>query len=346
MTQPENTPPLRPPLSDGSDAAQYQTQNWSDTGRINTGSYTASRVTLNSQGEQVVGNLFTPNTPGPKPAIVALGPVGTVKEQAVLQYATRLAKMGFATLIFDPRTMGESGGEPRRNESGAAKVQDLIAALDYLSSLPEVNADQLFILGLCQGANWAIEAALIAPPVKAVALVAGHYLTPQVSAMYLGGAEQAAARIAKGQAAAQKFAATGAVDYISVVSDTLGAPDPAALLTFDAAQIYYRPWAARNRFLNHRGLWENRLTAMSEAVLWSHRTDLAVTQLHTPTLMIHADLAASGKDVPRALFDAMPARHKELVWLGGQSQFQFYEDPLTIDAAVSQVADFLKGIKP
>lgn len=66
-------------------------------------------------------------------------------------------------------------------------------------------------------------------------------------------------------------------------------------MTFDVAQMCYRPWAFRNRFLNLRGFWENRLTAMSEQELWSQRTDLAVTRLHTRTLLIQADFAASGQ---------------------------------------------------
>ena len=335
--------PSSPPLADGMIDGIQSTQNWGDTWRIDTGSYTVERVVFKSNDEMVVGNLFTPNTPGPKPAIVVLGPVGNVKEQSALQYATRLALQGFATLIFDPRSMGESAGEPRRNESGANKVQDLVAAVSFLSARTEVNADRLYMLGLCQGANWAIEAALITPALKAVALVAGHYLTPEVSAMYLGGSDKAQARIDKGRASAQKYAETGEVDYISVVSDSLATPEPDALLTFDVAQMYYRPWAHRNKFLSHRGLWENRLTAMSEQALWSQRTDLAITGLHTPTLMIHADRAASGPQVPRTLFNSIPAQNKELVWLGSQSQFQFYEDPITIDAAVAQITQFLQS---
>lgn len=33
-----------------------------------------------------------------------------VKEQALMQYGTRLADEGYATLIFDPRALGEITG--------------------------------------------------------------------------------------------------------------------------------------------------------------------------------------------------------------------------------------------
>ena len=65
-----------------------------------------------------------------------------------------------------------------------------------------------------------------------------------------------------------------------------------------------------------------------------------MARLTTPTLMIHADRAASGPKIPRALFETIPAARKELLWLGNQTQFQFYEDPITIDAATHHLAAY------
>jgi len=81
---------------------------------------------------------------------------------------------------------------------------------------------------------------------------------------------------------------------------------------------------------------------MSEHLIWGHRVDLALPQVQTPTLMIHAQNAASGPELPQRLFDTIPAGWKKFVSLGDQSQLQFYEDPITIDAAVAQIAPFLK----
>jgi hypothetical protein len=75
-------------------------------------------------------------------------------------------------------------------------------------------------------------------------------------------------------------------------------------------------------------------------LIWGHRIDEAVTKLKTAVLMIHADRAASGGEVPRRLFASMPAARKELVWLGGQGQLQFYEDPITIEQATPHIARF------
>ena len=183
-------------------------------------------------------------------------------------------------------------------------------------------------------------AALAAGSVSRVALVAGHCSTPEVCAMDYGRAEAVAARVARGQAAADTFASDGSVSYLPIVNDSADEADPDVLLNFDAARMYYRPWADRNLFLAHRGQWENRIATMSEADLWTTRTDLAMPRLTTPTLMIHADRAASGPKVPRTLFDTIPAKRKTLVLLGNQTQFQFYEDPITIDAVTHHLAAF------
>jgi hypothetical protein len=64
------------------------------------------RVTFASQGET---------------AVAVLGPVTFQKEQAPTLYAQPLSQLGYATLIFDTRSRGESSGEPRCYENPASK---------------------------------------------------------------------------------------------------------------------------------------------------------------------------------------------------------------------------------
>jgi len=316
------------------------TQVWAAEQRLKWPGFAVERVTFESQGVQVVGNLFVPEGKSGLPAVVVLGPVGFVKEQSPLQYASRLVREGYVTLIFDPRFHGESGGEPRRFESGAEKTSDLSAAIDFLAARPEVDAQRISLLGICQAVNWVVEAALVDPRVKSVALVAGHYLTPELAEMYLGGPANVEARMAKSKAAEIRFRETGNADYIHIVSPSLDQPDPDALLRAPHIQMFYIRWADRNPDLAHRGLWENRLTAMSEHLIWGHRVDLALPGVQTPTLMIHAQNAASGPELPQLLFDTIPAARKKFVSLGEQSQLQFYEDPITIDQAIPHIAEF------
>lgn len=329
------------PGATATNAGPYETQPWGPHGRIENPRYTVQRVTYRSGGAEVVGNMFTPAISGRKPAVVIIGPVAFVKEQSPVQYASRLVREGYTTLIFDPRYHGESGGEPRRHESGAAKVEDLRASIDFLVTREDVDPARIFILAICQGVNWGIEAATLDERVKGLAIVAGHYLTPEVTRMYVG--DTAEARISRSREAESRLKATGEVSYIPVVSAQPTSPDPTALLTAPPIHQFYIRWADRGPFWNFHGLWENRITAMSEAAIWSHDVSAVMARLTTPTLMIHADRAASGPQVPRKLFELIPAARKSLVWLGSQNQLQFYEDPLTIDQVVPHVARFFSG---
>ncbi|MEP3279827.1 MAG: alpha/beta hydrolase [Stappiaceae bacterium] len=94
----------------------------------NANMYDIREVTFTRDADTLVGQLFVPAGNGPFPGVAIMGPVAFVKEQSPLQYASRLAQRGLAVLIFDPRYHGASSGEPRRFESGKAKINDLRAA--------------------------------------------------------------------------------------------------------------------------------------------------------------------------------------------------------------------------
>jgi dienelactone hydrolase len=339
QTTPASTPAgqVVPAHLQNTPTGEFSTQSWGNQSRMDAGSYFIERVTLPSQGLTIVANALVPKAAGKKPAVIVIGPVAYVKEQSPMQYATRLVRENFITIAFDPRFHGESEGMPRRFESKTAKVQDLKAVLDYLEKRPDVDASKLYVLGVCQGTNWAIEACTQDSRVKALSLVAGHYLVPQVAAMYLGSPEKVAERVARGQSARARFEATGQVDYIPIIGDAI------ALLPAPVIGQFYSRWADRGPFWNFHGLWENRITAMSEADIWGHNVAEVMKSLHTPTLMIHANRAASGPAIPKELFALIPAKKKELVFMADQNQMMFYEDPITIDTVAPKVAAFFKS---
>ncbi|AMM23145.1 hypothetical protein AX767_01230 [Variovorax sp. PAMC 28711] len=195
------------------------------------------------------------------------------------------------------------------------------------------------MLGICQGANWAIEATTLDTRVRALGVVAGHYLVPETAALYLGSQEEIADRLRRAATARAAFEKSGEVRYIPIVSAT----DAQALLKAPVIRQFYERWADRGAFWNFHGLWENRITAMSEADIWGHHVDEVIRKLETPTLMVHANLAASGPVIPRKMFEQIPAAKKELLWMGDKNQMQFYEDPITIDRVVPQLARFFRS---
>ena len=78
-------------------------------------------------------------------AIAVSGPFGAVKEQCSGLYAQTLAERGFLTIAFDPSYTGESGGEPRYVASPDINTEDFQAAVDYLISRPDVDAEKIGI---------------------------------------------------------------------------------------------------------------------------------------------------------------------------------------------------------
>ena len=127
----------------------------------------------NQYGFTLVGDLYTPKglsdqVPSTKYAAIAVsGPFGATKEQSSGLYAMKMAERGFIALAFDPSFTGESSGEPRRTASPDINTEDFMAAVDYLSKLPEVDADKIGIIGICGWGGIAINAAAADTRIKA-----------------------------------------------------------------------------------------------------------------------------------------------------------------------------------
>ena len=135
----------------------------------------SERVTFDSEGQPIVGTLFTPDGEEPRAALVLDGPLTSVKEQATSNHARALAAHGFVTLAFDHRFFGESGGRPRQYESPAKKIEDTRNALGFLATRREVDAARLGIVGVCAGAGYAAGAVRADARVRAFATVAGFF---------------------------------------------------------------------------------------------------------------------------------------------------------------------------
>ena len=123
---------------------------------------------VNNYGITLAADLYMPvHASGKLPAIAVSGPFGAVKEQCSGLYAQTLAERGFITIAFDPSFTGESGGEPRRTASPDINTEDFMAAVDFLSTLPEVDAERIGILGICGWGGIALNAAATDTRIKA-----------------------------------------------------------------------------------------------------------------------------------------------------------------------------------
>ncbi len=138
------------------------------------------KVSFQTQyGFTLVGDLYWPNDKindqmvngqmvnGKRPALAVSGPFGATKEQSSGLYAMKMAERGFIALAFDPSFTGESSGEPRRTASPDINTEDFMAAVDFLSKLPEVDAERIGIIGICGWGGIALNAAAADTRIKA-----------------------------------------------------------------------------------------------------------------------------------------------------------------------------------
>jgi dipeptidyl aminopeptidase/acylaminoacyl peptidase len=106
------------------------------------------KVEFFSEGVKIAGILRSPDSAnGPRPAIVQ-GPgwLGLKDAKLYLPYHEALTAAGFHILIFDYRGFGDSEGD-RGQLMPDLQLQDLINAVTYLETLPDVDAQNIGAFG-------------------------------------------------------------------------------------------------------------------------------------------------------------------------------------------------------
>ena len=149
----------------------------------------------NRYGITLAADLYKPlDACGKLPAIACAGPFGAVKEQVSGLYAQTLAEMGFLTIAFDPSFTGESGGYPRDMASPDINTEDFQAAVDFLSTNEEVDADRIGICGICGWGGMALNAASLDTRIKATVTSTMYNMTRITAKGYYDADDNADAR--------------------------------------------------------------------------------------------------------------------------------------------------------
>ncbi|CUM68125.1 uncharacterized protein PRCAT00005842001 [Priceomyces carsonii] len=323
------------------------------------GDYTTNTVTYPSQGESIAGVLYRPNNVSKPPGIVIIGPYSFIKEQAPMQYATRLANQGYATLIFDPRTVGESSGEPRRLENPKMKNEDAVAGIDYLILRGDINENKIFLVGICQGGAECLDIASYDDRVVGVASVSGYYRDHEtdiymicagcvdwkpdvdIATMKMPTPEQGEAlfraRIERAKKAQKLYETTGEVIYQPLVDKKAADPNVGSLAGLPGPVVWswYGPWTLKN--------YENRYAVLSDLDHFGYQTVENVAKLKKPALLIHGDNCMNGAAAKRH-FDSISTCRKKLIWNNDVSHFQHYDQPDVVDRNCGEIFSWFQNI--
>ncbi|WLQ43779.1 alpha/beta fold hydrolase [Streptomyces laculatispora] len=287
-------------------------------------------VTFGGDTAKLTGHLFLPDTAGtdnapPVQGVVVAGTWTSVKEQMADRYAEQLARRGYAALSFDFTGYGESAGEPRDYESPRLKVQDIRAAVDFLTGHPAVSDGHLGALGVCAGAMYVSALAAEDPRVRSLALVAPWLHDRRICEENYGGPEGIEAKKAMAVEARRRYEETGEVVYVPVVSGS----DPDAAMPF-AIDFYLNP---------ERGgipQWPNRFAVMAWPGWLDFDAVALAPKVTAPTLLVHSEDAAI-PDGARRFHDGL-AGPGELLWTAGV-QFDFYDQSPQVGFAAAAVAE-------
>ena len=276
----------------------------------------------NRFGITLAADVYKPKgTTGRLAAIAVSGPFGAVKEQSSGFYAQTLAERGFLTVAFDPSYTGESSGEPRYVASPDINTEDFQAAVDYLVSRDDVDADRIGILGICGWGGLAINAAAIDTRVKATVASTMYDMTRVIANGYNDSEDSAAARKAKREAMnAQRIVdlKAGKAERAGGVIDPL--PADAPQFVKDYYDHYKTPRGYHRRSLNSNGGW-NKTSFLSfiNAKLLAY-----AGEIESAVMVVHGEKAHSryfGEDA----FKLLKGDNKELVIVPGASHCDLYD---------------------
>ena len=120
---------------------------------------TTIHASFDSDGTRCAAWLTYPEVPGPHPGVVLVHGLGATHQMMLKQYEQAFSAAGVATLAFDYRTTGASGGSPRQRLSMRRQHADVLAAYDFLKSDSHVDAERVGLWGTSLGAMHALRVA-------------------------------------------------------------------------------------------------------------------------------------------------------------------------------------------
>ena len=265
------------------------------------------KVSFQTQyGFTLVGDLYTPKANEKSQmsnhkyaALAVSGPFGATKEQSSGLYAMKMAERGFVALAFDPSFTGESGPyydpngsssaetlRPRRTASPDINTEDFMAAVDFLSKLPEVDANRIGLIGICGWGGIALNAAAADPRIKATVASTMYDMTRVAGNGYFDSADNETARYE----ARQALAAQRLIDPQAMAGGVIDPlPDDAPQFVKDYFDYYKTPRGYHARSGNSNDGWR----VIGTQAYANSRFLYYINEIRSAVLIMHGENAHS-----------------------------------------------------
>ncbi len=291
---------------------------------------------VNRYGITLAADMYTPkNISGKLPALAICGAFGAVKEQISGLYAQEMAERGFLTIAFDPSFTGESGGYPRFVASPDINTEDFSAAVDFLSTLDNVDADKIGIIGICGWGGIALNVAAIDTRIKATVTTTMYDMSRVMANDYFDKSKDKKTLAAERMQNRQLLNAQRTADYQAGAYSRAGGvvENPAGMPQFvkDYHAYYKTARGYHKRSPNSNGGW-NATSALS----FMNMPQLSyISEIQNPVLIIHGEKAHS-RYFSEDAFEKMTGvksngknrtiGNKELMIIPGASHIDLYDN--------------------
>ena len=269
-------------------------------------------------------------------AVVVSHPGGGVKEQTAGLYAKKLAEHGLITIAFDRSFQGESTGEPRQTENPYVSTEDVSAVVDYLTTLPYVDADKIGAMGICAGAGYSANAAINDRRIKALGMVSAVNIGQMFRNGWDGSVKDADALpyLEAGSAARTADASNNSLATMPLAP--LKEEDAPNAELRGAWEYYHTP---RCEHPNAPGFTLARNLMQIVTYDAYHKAEAFLTQ---PILAVAGSNAGS-KWMSDDLIERAASKDKQVYVVNGADHMDLYDVPKYVHEAVSQLAPFFNA---
>lgn len=290
-------------------------------------------VEFSSQGAVLRGLLFRPDTEARPPVVIMANGTSATIHMVVDEYARVFCDNGLAVLLYDHRSFGASGGNPRQQINPWIQCRGYLEAIDFVRGVG-IDGDRIALWGDSYSGGEVVVAGAVDGRVTAI-VAQVPVCGPESPALEPTRANFDAVRdcLLGGEVAGGADVTVGPLPVVS--ADQLGTPS-----LLEPVQAFR--WFIENGARHGTG-WVNRVTRAVPDTLVPFSPVLCGPFVTPPTLMMVApedEMTHANYGVARLAYELMPDPNQWHDIAGGHFGLLYHPGPL-FDEATGVQTEFL-----